>query len=173
MPDGTIGGGGDITRAVTGNGAGTGAGEMLGDVIATLTGFARTLRAAGVAADRERTQNLVAALAHLDAAEPDDVYWTGRFTLCSGPDDFPRYDRCFAAYFSGARAGVSRSVPNVTVTRHLAALDAPGSAREVDGETVPTTASRAELLRHRDVAGLTAAEREEVNRMLALLDGSR
>jgi uncharacterized protein with von Willebrand factor type A (vWA) domain len=144
------------------------------DLVSTLTGFARTLRAAGVAADRERTQNLVAALAHLDVTESADVYWTGRFTLCSGPDDFPRYDRCFAAYFGGDRPVLGRPPAVVTVTRHIAALDAGEQAeREADGETTPATASRAEVLRNRDVARMMAAERDEVNRLLAILDADR
>ena len=37
-----------------------------GGLVAVMTGFARTLRAAGVAADHDRTQSLLAALAHLD-----------------------------------------------------------------------------------------------------------
>ncbi len=143
------------------------------EVAATLTGFAWTLRAAGVAADRERTRNLVAALAHLDVASPSDVYWAGRFTLCAGPDDIPRYDRCFAAYFSGARAAAGRSAPTVTITRHLASPDDSAGEGQADGETIHAAASRVEVLRQRDVARLTAAEREEVNRMLALLDGAR
>jgi uncharacterized protein with von Willebrand factor type A (vWA) domain len=143
------------------------------EVAATLTGFAWTLRAAGVAADRERTRNLVAALAHLDVASPDDVYWAGRFTLCAGPDDIPRYDRCFAAYFSGARATIGRSAPTVTITWHLASLSDSAGERQADGETIQAAASRMEVLRQRDVARLTAAERDEVNRMLALLDGAR
>ena len=48
-----------------------------------MTGFARTLRAAGVPADPERTQGLLRALSHLDAADPADVYWAGRLTLCA------------------------------------------------------------------------------------------
>ncbi|MEV5409087.1 VWA domain-containing protein [Thermopolyspora sp. NPDC052614] len=142
-------------------------------LLAVMTGFARTLRAAGVAADRERTQNLIEALAQVDVTRPMDVYWAGRFTLCSGPDDFPRYDRCFAAYFNGERAvpGPSRTI--VTVTRHLAALDDDGDGEESGGDATPMSASRIEVLRQRDVARMTAAERDEVHRMLALLEPER
>ncbi|MFD0905690.1 hypothetical protein ACFQ11_35325, partial [Actinomadura sediminis] len=71
------------------------------DVVGTLAGFARTLRAAGGAADPGRLRAMVAALRHLDVLDPSDVYWAGRLTLCAGPDDLPRYDRAFAAYFGG------------------------------------------------------------------------
>nr|MDT0663633.1 hypothetical protein [Micromonospora sp. DSM 115978] len=53
--------------------------------VAVLTGFARALRAAGVAADTSRLGQAVEALALLDASNADDVYWAGRVTLCAGP----------------------------------------------------------------------------------------
>jgi uncharacterized protein len=144
------------------------------DVVATVTGFARTLRAAGVGADHDRTQSLLRALGHLDVTDAGDVYWAGRLTLCATPDDLPRYDRCFAAYFGGQRATATRTT-TTSVTRHLAATaedDGAGDGRE-DGTAAPATASRAEILRHRDVARLTEAERAEVHRLLAMLSGSR
>jgi uncharacterized protein with von Willebrand factor type A (vWA) domain len=140
------------------------------ELAATVTGFVRTLRAAGVAADHARAQNLLLALDHLDVTVPDEVYWAGRLTLCSGPDDLPRYDRCFAAYFGGAKAALSRTA-TTSVTRHTAAA-ADGERRE-EGEAAPATASRTEVLRHRDVARLTEAERAEVHRMLSMLSGGR
>ncbi|MGW4796967.1 vWA domain-containing protein, partial [Nonomuraea sp. NPDC004297] len=140
------------------------------ELAATMTGFARTLRAAGVAADHERTQNLLLALAHLDVADSREVYWAGRLTLCATPDDLPRYDRCFAAYFGGRRAALARTA-TTSVTRHLAEHHDDGAGD--DGTAAPATASRIELLRHRDVARLTEAERAEVHRMLALLRGGR
>ncbi|GAA5052956.1 hypothetical protein HNP84_001400 [Thermocatellispora tengchongensis] len=150
-----------------------------GGLVATVTGFARTLRAAGVGADHERTQNMLRALAVLDVAEPADVYWAGRVTLCASPDDLPRYDRCFEAYFAGRRA-VPRpaGMPAVTVTRHMAALDGDGGRdddrdRDEDAEAAAARASRIEVLRHRDVAALTPAERAEIHRMLALLARGR
>ncbi len=138
--------------------------------MAVMAGFARTLRAAGVPADHERTQNLLRALSHLDASRPDDVYWAGRVTLCASADDLPRYDRVFRAYFGGLRAGRARAAA-VTVTRHTAAT--PG-ARPDRGESggppaLAATASATEVLRTRDVAAMTAAELAEAHRLLALL----
>ncbi|SEG84013.1 hypothetical protein SAMN05444920_105299 [Nonomuraea solani] len=143
------------------------------ELAATMTGFARTLRAAGVAADHERTQNLLKALGHLDVTDPGEVYWAGRLTLCATPDDLPRYDRCFAAYFGGRKAGLARTAVT-SVTRHLATREGDGPDEGPDdGTAAPATASRAEILRHRDVARLTEAERAEVHRMLALLRSGR
>ncbi|WP_318272407.1 VWA domain-containing protein [Microbispora triticiradicis] len=140
-----------------------------------LVGFARTLRAAGVPADPQRTQNFLAALAHLDAAVARDVYWAGRLTLCAGPDDLPRYDRCFAAYFSASLRPARRVRGTaVSVTRPVAApYDAGGPRTTGEPGAPPATASEIEVLRHRDVARMSEAERREVHRLLALLRGTR
>ncbi len=140
------------------------------DVVETLTGFARTLRAAGVGADPERLQAMVRALGHLNVLDQGDVYWAGRLTLCADPADLPRYDRCFDVYFSGGTASPRRTPPPaVSVVRHAVT---PGDATGEDrpGDVSAATASEIEVLRMRDVARLSAAERAEVHRLLALLN---
>ncbi len=152
------------------------AGRQPDALAVTLTGFVRTLRAAGVGADHQRTQSFLTALSHLSIAEQRDVYWAGRLTLCSGPDDLPRYDRCFAAYFGGLKAGTSRTHPVITVTRFTATpYGSRDQERDQESETsaTPATASEVEVLRHRDIARMTAEERREVNRMLSLLHAAR
>ncbi|GII76816.1 VWA domain-containing protein [Sphaerisporangium rufum] len=145
-------------------------------VIATLAGFAGTLRAAGVAADQERAAAFLRACAQLGAGERMAVYWAGRLTLCARPEDLPRYDRCFTAYFGGERPRPGRPAqPAVTVIRHTLAPPSGHGAPpdEAEDRTAAATASRAETLRHRDVARLTPAELAEVHRMLALLHARR
>ncbi|MFI6478023.1 VWA domain-containing protein [Nonomuraea sp. NPDC050663] len=137
-------------------------------IAATMIGFARTLRAAGVAADHERTQHLLRALEHLDVTDRQGVYWAGRLTLCATKDDLPRYDRCFEAYFGGMRAGRAQVR---TVTKGLSAVDdGDGEGR---GRALRASASELEVLRQRDVTSLSEAERAEVHRLLALLSGRR
>ncbi|RJL31472.1 VWA domain-containing protein [Bailinhaonella thermotolerans] len=115
----------------------------------------------------------MAALEHLDVLDARDVYWAGRVTLCSRRDDLAVYDRVFAAYFGGERAGPARRPPaRVTVTRRVAE-PGPGGAGGRRERPVASTASRAEVLRRRDVSRLTAAERDQVNRMIALLAAGR
>ena len=81
------------------------------ELTGTFVGFARTLRAAGVAASAgPGARDAVSAVDHLDVTGGGDVYWAGRLTLCSGPDDLDRYDRAFAAYFGGQTAPPLRSV---------------------------------------------------------------
>ncbi|MFG2000020.1 VWA domain-containing protein [Spirillospora sp. NPDC048911] len=135
----------------------------------TIIGFARTVRAAGGPADTERVQALLSALGHLDVLDPADVYWAGRFTLCAGPDDIARYDRCFAAYFAGRTARFTRRVPPV-VRRYTVVPNPRAPAGEERATDVQlATASDVEVLRDRDVARLNAAERAEVERLIALL----
>ncbi|GLV49784.1 VWA domain-containing protein [Thermobispora bispora] len=146
-------------------------------ITALLTGFARALRSAGVPADHQRTQAFLTALGHLSVAEERHVYWAGRLTLCAGPADIPVYDRCFAAYFSGAWPRTGRGIPPVRVDRVVAlpygSPEDPGGSEDGTDRVVPATASTIEVLRHRDVSRLTPEERREVHRMIALLDGAR
>lgn len=149
---------------------------MSATAVGSLVGFARTLRAGGVDASPDRLQAMVQALTAaspgFDASRSRDVYWAGRLTLCAGPDDFPQYDRAFAAWFGGEDPPTLRSVLPVRVPRDIA-LPAdpvePGGADQPPNGTA--TASGLEVLRYRDVARLDARERAELHRMLAMLAG--
>jgi uncharacterized protein with von Willebrand factor type A (vWA) domain len=143
---------------------------VTGDGAATLVGFARTLRAAGVDATPDRVHQTVLATEHLDPARRRDLYWAGRLTLCSGPEDLERYDRAFAAYFAGETAPPRRSVQPVTVVRPVAVpgSEDPGAAETAD--VLAATASELEVLRHRDLAALSPAERETVRALIAAID---
>jgi uncharacterized protein len=133
-----------------------------------LVGFARALRAAGVAVTPDRTQTFLTAASVADAGEPGTVYWAGRATLCSGLDDFPVYDRVFASWFGGELPGASRRrTPASTVAQ--ASLGSGDEASEGGDQVVAAVASDVEVLRHRDVAELAAAERAELGRMFATL----
>ncbi|MFN2562217.1 MAG: VWA domain-containing protein [Jatrophihabitans sp.] len=143
------------------------------DPVVTMTGFARALRANGVAADPTRLTNAIEALAHVDPLDAEQVYWTGRVTLCAEPDDLPRYDAVFDAWFRGRLAPVAPPAqpgrPGQVVQLRPAGGE-PGDT-EVDDDEDPlrTAASDAEVLRHRDVTALSDAERDEINRLIALL----
>jgi uncharacterized protein with von Willebrand factor type A (vWA) domain len=142
------------------------------DVVDTVLGFARTLRHAGVTASPDRVEAMLGALGALDVLDPTDVYWAGRLTLCAGPDDLDRYDAAFAAYFAGE---APRSRPSSAQPPTQLAVSAPLDAGSGEGEDdseapdLATQASADEVLRHRDVADLTIAEREHLRRLFALL----
>jgi uncharacterized protein with von Willebrand factor type A (vWA) domain len=143
------------------------------DVVDTVLGFARVLRAAGVAASPDRVEAMLAALGSLDVLDTNDVYWAGRLTLCAGPDDLDRYDAAFTAWFGGERPRPSRTAPQEQpVLSAMAPLtDGAGEGEESgESESLAVQASAAEVLRHRDVSELSIAEREHLRRLFALLE---
>jgi uncharacterized protein with von Willebrand factor type A (vWA) domain len=113
----------------------------------------------------------IAALERLDASRRTDVYWAGRLTLCGSADDIVRYDRVFTAYF-GQRAGApvrGSVVPDGRLRLIHGDDDASVDVEdddEVDAASV--IASRAEVLRHRDIATLSPADRAALHRLLAV-----
>ena len=97
----------------------------------------------------------------------------GRATLCASPDDLARYDQVHEAYFNAATGcpGRGRPRPSAPTFAGLPLAEADGAS---DGET-PTTpvvramASDTEVLRHRDVASMSAAEKRRLAAMFATL----
>ena len=136
---------------------------MSADPVAELTAFARSLRERGVAADASRVVAAAGALDHVDVLDRHQVYWTTRLTLCSEPDDLPRFDAAFAEWF-GDRPSPAAVESTVQIPGR-AGSSGDGAAARV--ERVAATAL--ETLRTRDVAALTEAERAEVRRLIALL----
>jgi uncharacterized protein with von Willebrand factor type A (vWA) domain len=147
---------------VTSTGAGSsGSVAPGGGVETTLTGFARALRAAGVPVTTDRTQAFLRAVSAVGVLERAGVYWAGRATLCSEPDHFELYDHVFAGWFSGRWP---RPVPPRTTAppRSLPPLhdvDGGGAGERQDRDTELARASDVDVLRHRDLADLTPAER--------------
>jgi uncharacterized protein len=134
------------------------------DPVAELTAFARSLRERGVAADASRVVAAAGALDQVDVLDEAQVYWTTRLTLCSEPDDLPRFDAAFAEWFgSGPRPAPVRTEV------HTPAGSGSGSEAGAAGRTERVAATVLETLRTRDVAALSAAERAEVRRLIALL----
>jgi uncharacterized protein with von Willebrand factor type A (vWA) domain len=128
------------------------------DVPAVVTGLARTLRSAGVDASSDRLAAAVEALTLLDASARDDVYWAGRLALCASRDDIGRYDLVFAAVFDGALTVPFVAAEPLRVVPPLG-LAVEGDGPGDDGDARPAAASRIEVLRRRDLAGLDADDR--------------
>jgi uncharacterized protein with von Willebrand factor type A (vWA) domain len=147
----------------------------MSDPVVTMTGFARALRANGVAADPTRLGTAIEALTHVDPADAGQLYWTGRVTLCAEPDDLPRYDAVFDAWFRGRLPMPPGAQPTGPTGRVMQLRPVAGEQRAEreadDGGEAPlrTAASRSEVLRHRDFTGLSDMERDEINALIALL----
>jgi uncharacterized protein with von Willebrand factor type A (vWA) domain len=140
-----------------------------GGVLAALVDFAATVRRAGIGAGPDRVHALAMAV---DALGPDQLYWAGRLTLCGCAEDLPAYDAAYQAWTGGGTTRASRSVVPVGVPRRYAVpfgMDHGGNGERAAVMPVATQASAHELLRQRDFSALTAAERDEIRRLLALL----
>ncbi|WP_310528886.1 VWA domain-containing protein [Nocardioides sp.] len=144
------------------------------DPLPLLLGFTRALKAAGVPVTPDRAHGFVEATSLVGLDDQQATYWAGRATLCAGPDDLTRFDQVFEAWFdprgdlprrrdSGLPMPAAPSVPSVD--------GASGDeAGEDDGDDVLRAAATAtEVLRHRDVAALDAAERQRLAAMFAAL----
>ncbi|GAB3024373.1 VWA domain-containing protein [Nocardioides flavus (ex Wang et al. 2016)] len=146
---------------------------MLHEADEVLLGFTRALRAAGVAVTQDRAHAFLAAVAEVGADDRQATYWAGRATLCGSPDDLARHDQVFAAWFD-ARDGLPRARPRESPRPSPAHLlpdaeGAGGGTDEGDDDLVRARASEAEVLKHRDVASLDAAEKRRLASMFVRL----
>ena len=143
------------------------------DPLPGLVGFTVVLRNAGLAITTDRVAAFLSALDALDVTDRTQTYWAGRLTLCSDPDDLPRYDRAFGDWFEPGRGGRTRvHDERPPPPPRLAALtpDDTGSGEEdSDSPQIHARASGTEILRHHDLGELTPAEREHLHRLMALL----
>jgi uncharacterized protein with von Willebrand factor type A (vWA) domain len=140
------------------------------DADTLFAGFAAALRHSGIPVTADRTQTFLLACTTVGADERTGVFWAGRATLCSCQDDIDKYDKVFAAWFGGeATTGASVSPPPTKLLRAAdLSDDEPAGSDEAGGE-VRAMASTTEVLRHRDIADLSASERAELARMFAAL----
>ncbi|MDQ1722693.1 MAG: uncharacterized protein QOI26_2427, partial [Pseudonocardiales bacterium] len=148
------------------------ASEPRRDFIDVALGFARTLRHAGVPAGPDRVQAMLGALGHLDVLDPAQVYWAGRLTLCADPEDLDRYDAAFALYFGGRRPPAARTATDPPLVLRPAPYEPDPTGEQQGSDDSPSFAvhaSRHELLRHKDVTTLSATERQQLQRLFALL----
>jgi uncharacterized protein with von Willebrand factor type A (vWA) domain len=160
------------TSSDTRTGTGTLAPRQLPDEV--LLAFTRALRAAGLPVTPDRAHTFLAATAELGLDDAAGTRRAGRATLCSGPDDLARFDQVFEAWFD-PRGELPRPVaaapdrPDDRVHVATAEDSAPGGD-DATGDPLRAAASATEVLRRRDIAGLSAAERR---RLAALFESVR
>jgi uncharacterized protein len=138
--------------------------------------FARALRAAGVTVTQDRTQSYLSALALLDLAQVHQVQVAGRATLCSSPDERERHDQVFEEFFR-QQTGLPRELAKPLEKVRAVPLGGSngqgkstnGAADRDDDEVLRVAASDVDRLRHRDIAGMTPAEKVLLARMLGTL----
>lgn len=142
-----------------------------------MAGFAQALRAQGLSVPTGTAILYAEALAQVGLGSQTRVYWAGRATLVRRADDIPVYDRVFAAYWQDRREPMAlmaaETVPLTLAVDDKEEEDAPDENRE-DGEppagdVLAVRYSAVELLRHQDLAALTAEEWVEAKRLISAL----
>jgi uncharacterized protein with von Willebrand factor type A (vWA) domain len=143
-----------------------------------VAGFARALRTAGVAVPTGSAVLYAEALARVGLGAPGAVYWAGRATLIRRPEDIATYDRVFKSYWRDAHPEME---PEAAAGRSLTlAFDEDDADEGIDpGPDLPDPAgaedmisvrySAVEVLRHQDLASLSAAEWAEAQRLISAL----
>jgi uncharacterized protein with von Willebrand factor type A (vWA) domain len=134
--------------------------------------FGRLLRRVGLAAGPDRVVGFATALEELDVGSRDDVYWAGRATLCSRPEDFDMYDRAFKVFWEGREGLKVPDPPGSTFSIRLSPT--PSSRRkksaeenEKGDEAVRLRYSPVDVLRKKDFADCTPEEFAELYRLMA------
>ena len=134
-----------------------------------LLGFARALRAAGVAVTADRERAYLQAAAEVGLADATGVYVAGRATLCGSPADLERYDLVYAAWFTGQRAVVGQRSRPPAIQAQAGLSEGATDGVPGQPENIAGQASATEVLRHRDVATLTTGEKAELARLYGRL----
>jgi hypothetical protein len=156
------------------------------DGVAKLTGFGREVRAHGLAVGTGRIVSFTRAVAALGPVTRDDLYWAGRATLVSRPEDVAVFDEAFDAYFrSGFRIELDlpATIPEDAAAQMAVDADAlgvdardggraarwrgagEGEAPEGDA-SIRIVASAVEVLREKSFADLSFEERARVERLV-------
>jgi uncharacterized protein with von Willebrand factor type A (vWA) domain len=135
-----------------------------------LLGFTHALRQAGLACGPHRDAAFLRAVEHVDIADPANLYWAGRVTLCASVDDLAGYDATFAAWFARVPPAQAPRASHRMPRRATSLLATGDPTAAGDARPVAIRApSDVEVLRHRDIGTLTEAERADLTALFALL----
>jgi uncharacterized protein len=151
------------------------------DALERLIGFGRELRRRGLPVGTGRIATFCRSAAALGALDRTGLYWAGRASLISRPEDAQTFDAVFEEWFRGGvrieldlgrhlpGAGLERDLDELqglvveedrVVAREWHALDE--SEEPVGEAAIRIVASAVELLRNKSFADLTEQERRRV-----------
>ncbi|MFN8481566.1 MAG: VWA domain-containing protein [Anaerolineae bacterium] len=149
--------------------------------------FGRLLRRLGVKVNTSQMLDLLAALEEVPITDRDDFYWTARAILVSRKDDLPRFDQAFELFWRRALAeqvpNFAPLLPQTNTPRRQPPTEKPGQekptqqrertiaiadaddenegegqAAEGEAPDLIITASREEIIRHKDFTDFTPDE---------------
>ena len=146
-------------------------------VTARLALLAAAMRAGGARVGLDEVLGAHRALAAVDPADRAAAYFALRATFCSRRDDLTAFDAAFSELF----APPARQAPDLPEELEPASLVLPRVAvpseeivvpAEGDTDVVPAAWSDAELLRDKDFADYTDAERQVARQVMRRLAGT-
>jgi uncharacterized protein len=132
--------------------------------------FGRVLRGTGLRVGTDRLVEFARALEELDAGRRDDVYWAGRITLVSRPEESETYDRAFELFWeAGARIRPTPRVRHAIPQPEKSVMPPKKTVEESERgeEAVRLRYSPVEVLRTKDFALYSPEEFAELQRLLA------
>ncbi len=137
--------------------------------------FGRVLRGCGINAGPDRVVGFARALDELDPGRREDVYWAGRTTLCSKPEDLKLYDEAFQAFWEGRRRPKPPRTPRMSfkaapVDDSVQPPKKSAEKNEAGEEAVRLRYSPVDVLRKKDFAAYTPEEFAELYRLLSDLN---
>ena len=146
--------------------------DRINDPAQIAAAFGRLLRGVGFEVPVSRVMSFVEALGLLGLRSREDVYWAGRSTLVSEPQDLVAFDRAFAVFWEGKSAsGIAVELPPISVTLATDTGDEEADQSDLDArETGPTLRVRysaLETLREKDFAECSDGELRELQRLMA------
>jgi uncharacterized protein with von Willebrand factor type A (vWA) domain len=156
------------------------------DVLGRLIGFGRALRGRGLPVGTGRIVTFCRSAGALGLRTRDDLYWAGRASLISRPEDVETFDATFDDWFgTGIHLDLGLPPPGVdgldelekalsehAVDDHVVAREWHEAEEQAETEgaaSIRIVASAAEMLRDKSFADLTDEERERMARMIRKL----
>ena len=119
--------------------------------------FGRVLRGAGLRVGTDRLVEFARAIVEMDPSRRDDVYWSGRITLTSRPEDIELYDRAFELFWETGGGAKPKPRPKVRLSvpqpdRSVMPPKKTVEKSKSGEEAVRLRYSPIEVLRHKDFA---------------------
>ena len=138
-------------------------------------GFVNALRGADIDVAVGSSVNYYQALGAVGLEQRSSVYWAGRATLVTEPDDIEFYDKIFDAYYGGQQLVAA---PVVEVTQPITlVVDDDGDEDPEDGggdddpgdPSLTLRWSRHEVLRDKDFSDYSGDELDEAHSLMAAM----
>ena len=159
---------------------------MSGELFANVVHFGRVLRGVGLPAPPSRLEDFARALEHVSIGRRGDFYHAARSLFVCRREELSLFDEAFEVFWRKPAEGTTgldvRAMGEHRRFKRPRFDPAParepvedspeqGKGERRDGRAVPTAVARTwsarEVLRHKDFGEMTAAEREEVQELLA------